>query len=89
VLRTRTSPDDLPCQMHDSELWFGQTPADLAQAKAFCQECQPRLACLSGALERQEPWGVWGGEILADGVIVAQKRPRGRPRKTDRDEVAA
>jgi len=41
------------------------------------------MACLSGALERKEPWGVWGGELFVQGVIVARKRPRGRPRKTD------
>ncbi|HEX6577357.1 MAG TPA: WhiB family transcriptional regulator, partial [Jiangellaceae bacterium] len=35
---------------------------------------------------RREPWGVWGGELFISGVVVARKRPRGRPRKT---EVAA
>jgi WhiB family redox-sensing transcriptional regulator len=24
-------------------------------------------------------WGVWGGEILVDGEVVAVKRRRGRP----------
>ncbi|WP_418607005.1 hypothetical protein [Georgenia sp. SUBG003] len=43
-------------------------------------------ACLAGALERKEPWGVWGGEVFVDGVVVARKRGRGRPRK---DEAAA
>ena len=38
-------------------------------------------ACLAGALERREPWGVWGGELFIAGVVVARKRPRGRPRK--------
>ena len=37
--------------------------------------------CLAAALEREEPWGVWGGEIIERGTIVARKRPRGRPRK--------
>jgi len=41
------------------------------------------MACLTGALGRREPWGIWGGELLIYGVIVAHKRPRGRPRKTD------
>ncbi|CAM5326708.1 WhiB family transcriptional regulator [Streptomyces tanashiensis] len=31
--------------------------------------------------ERREPWGVWGGELFVQGVVVARKRPRGRPRK--------
>ena len=38
-------------------------------------------ACLAGDKERREPWGVWGGELFVQGVVVARKRPRGRPRK--------
>jgi WhiB family redox-sensing transcriptional regulator len=47
----------------------------------MCRGCRARLACLAGALERREPWGVWGGELLMDGAIVPHKRARGRPRK--------
>jgi WhiB family redox-sensing transcriptional regulator len=86
---SKDCPDDLPCRVHDSELWFADTPAELEQAKALCRDCPALLACLSGALERREPWGVWGGEIFERGVIIARKRPRGRPRKADRDVVAA
>ena len=75
--------DDLPCRSTDPELFFAESPADVEFAKAVCTECPIREACLSGALERKEPWGVWGGELFVQGVIVARKRPRGRPRKTD------
>jgi len=71
---------DLPCT-EDPELFFAESPQDVEQAKMMCQGCQARLACLAGALERGEPWGVWGGELLLRGVIVPRKRPRGRPRK--------
>jgi WhiB family redox-sensing transcriptional regulator len=71
----------LPCRTEDSELWFAEKPADLERAKAFCQQCPARLACLTGALERRELWGVWGGEIFDRGRILPRKRPRGRPRK--------
>jgi WhiB family transcriptional regulator, redox-sensing transcriptional regulator len=77
-------PADLPCQVQDPRLWFAESPTQLEKAKDFCQTCPVRLVCLCGALTRQEPWGVWGGEIFERGVIVARKRPRGRPRKTDR-----
>jgi WhiB family redox-sensing transcriptional regulator len=40
-----------------------------------------REACLLGALERREAAGVWGGELLENGAIIAVKRARGRPRK--------
>ena len=33
------------------------------------------------ALERREPWGVWGGQLFLAGVVIPRKRPRGRPRK--------
>jgi len=76
---------DLPCT-EDPELFFAESPQDVELAKAMCRECRARIACLTGALERREPWGVWGGELLMRGAIVPRKRPRGRPRKT---EVAA
>jgi WhiB family transcriptional regulator, redox-sensing transcriptional regulator len=71
---------DLPCTQNP-ELFFAELPQDVEQAKAMCQGCRARQACLAGALERQEPWGVWGGELLLRGTIVPRKRPRGRPRK--------
>ena len=71
---------DLPCT-EDPELFFAESPQDVEQAKAMCRGCRARLACLAGALERGEPWGVWGGELLMSGAIVPRKRPRGRPRK--------
>jgi WhiB family redox-sensing transcriptional regulator len=69
---------DLPCT-DDPELFFAEAPADVEAAKALCQGCRIRVACLEGALDRREPWGVWGGELLLRGAIVPRKRPRGRP----------
>ena len=80
-----SGPATLPCRSHDPDLWFADAPAELELAKALCGECPVRVECLAGALERGEPWGVWGGEIFERGAVVARKRPRGRPRK----EVAA
>jgi WhiB family redox-sensing transcriptional regulator len=73
---------DLPC-MEDPEIFFAESPQNVEQAKAMCRGCRARIACLAGALERGEPWGVWGGELLMSGVVVPGKRARGRPRKTD------
>ncbi len=77
---------EVPCRVNDPELWFAESPADVEFAKSLCQAFPVRLECLAGALERREPWGVWGGELFIAGVVVPRKRPRGRPRKT---EVAA
>ncbi|MGH3383744.1 MAG: WhiB family transcriptional regulator [Nocardioidaceae bacterium] len=76
----------LPCRSNDPELFFAESPADVEHAKRLCLDCPVRLECLASALERREPWGVWGGELVIQGVVVPRKRPRGRPRKT---EVAA
>ena len=72
---------DIPCQESDAELWFAESQADVEFAKTLCAACPVRIACLAGALSRNEPWGVWGGELFVHGAIVARKRPRGRPRK--------
>jgi WhiB family redox-sensing transcriptional regulator len=74
---------ELPCRQYDPDLWFADTPAELEVAKALCGDCPLRVECLAGAIERSEPWGVWGGEIFERGAVVPRKRPRGRPRKED------
>ena len=72
---------ELPCHQVDADLWFAESPADVEAAKALCAPCPLKTACLAGALERREPWGVWGGQLVLSGVVVPRKRPRGRPRK--------
>jgi WhiB family redox-sensing transcriptional regulator len=76
---------ELPCR-ENPELFFAESPDDVEFAKSLCGDCPARLVCLAGALDRAEPWGVWGGELFLRGEVVPRKRPRGRPRK---DAVAA
>jgi WhiB family transcriptional regulator, redox-sensing transcriptional regulator len=71
----------LPCQRHDPELFFAESPRDVEAAKRLCAGCPVRQLCLAAAHERREPWGVWGGELFKDGLVIAHKRARGRPRK--------
>jgi WhiB family redox-sensing transcriptional regulator len=86
---TQRVASELPCRTFDPDLWFAEAPAELELAKSLCGECPVRVECLAGAVERAEPWGVWGGEIFERGAVVPRKRPRGRPRKEDvaRDAV--
>lgn len=80
----------LPCRSADNpDLWFADTPTELERAKGLCGDCPVRTACLASAMARHEPWGVWGGEIFERGVVIARKRPRGRPRKADLAREAA
>jgi WhiB family transcriptional regulator, redox-sensing transcriptional regulator len=71
----------LPCAS-DPELFFAESPEDVRRAKALCGICPVQSACLAGALQRAEPHGVWGGALFLRGAIAADKRPRGRPRKS-------
>ena len=70
----------LPCA-NNPQLWFSERPADLELAKTGCRVCPLRKPCLAGAVDRGEPCGVWGGEIIQHGRILAIKRPPGRPPK--------
>lgn len=63
-------------------LFFSEEWVDLKRAQAICAKCTSHVECLAGALERAEPWGVWGGRLIENGRMLADKRPRGRPPAT-------
>jgi WhiB family transcriptional regulator, redox-sensing transcriptional regulator len=86
--RPGTLQPELPCHVGDPDLWFADDPAQLERAKQLCTDCPVRRQCLEAALEREEPWGVWGGQIFDRGSVIARKRPRGRPRKNTNPAAA-
>ncbi len=43
----------------DDEGFYAETPT--AEARATCQRCPVRDACLADATARDERWGLWGG----------------------------
>ena len=69
-----------------SGLFFSEELQDIARAKELCAKCPVLVPCLEGAIERREPWGVWGGQLFLNGKILASKRRRGRPPKVPRPE---
>jgi WhiB family redox-sensing transcriptional regulator len=69
-----------------TNLFFSEQLDDIARAKAFCGGCVVQAECLASAVARREPWGVWGGELLVNGKVIANKRKRGRPPKRVRPE---
>jgi WhiB family redox-sensing transcriptional regulator len=88
-VRAHKAQTELPC-LTDPDLFFAESPADIARAKELCRGCPAIEACLAGALARAEPWGVWGGELILRGEVIASKRGRGRPRgSTSRKSQAA
>ena len=76
----------IPCRSYDPELFFAERPEDVERAKALCTGCPVRLACMAGASSGASRGGSGAAKLFVQGVVVARKRPRGRPRK---DAVAA
>ena len=80
---------NLPCHNASSELFFSEKSEEIALAKSLCVGCPVKSECLKGALSREEPCGVWGGELFEDGRVVLRKRAPGRPRSAKpEDELA-
>jgi WhiB family transcriptional regulator, redox-sensing transcriptional regulator len=74
---------DAACRAQNglTDLFFSELIPEINRAKAICQACPLLEPCLRGAVLRREPTGVWGGQLFANGHILAQKRKRGRPPK--------
>jgi hypothetical protein len=77
----KTVPVVIPCHSADPELFFSESQEVIAQAKSLCGGCPMKAKCLTGALSRAEPTGVWGGELFDDGQVIQAKRMPGRPAK--------
>ena len=69
-----------------TEVFFSEELQDIARAKRICAECPVMAECLEGAMQRREPWGVWGGQLFMNGRVLMVKRRRGRPPKVARPE---
>ncbi len=68
------------------EVFFSEDLGEIATAKRICSGCTVLPECLEQALERREPWGVWGGQLFMNGRMLTVKRRRGRPPKTPRPD---
>lgn len=77
----KTVPVVIPCHSADPELFFSESQEVIAQAKTLCGSCPVKAKCLTGALSRAEPAGVWGGELFDNGQVIQAKRMPGRPAK--------
>jgi WhiB family redox-sensing transcriptional regulator len=65
-----------------SPLFFSNNDIQIDESKAICTTCGVQQSCLDGAIERAEPHGVWGGQLIRNGIPVARRPRRGRPPKT-------
>ena len=46
-------------------LFFSEDLIDIARAKAICSNCPVATTASTRPSTRREPWGVWGGQLLA------------------------
>ena len=78
------------CRGQDASAFFApsyfekraEKAAREAVAKAFCNRCQARIACLDFALRTRDPHGVWGG--LNEGerrLLLRQRAEQGQQRE--------
>lgn len=68
--------DDAACAGADPDLFFPDSEADAAEAKAICAICPARSDCLADALASGRAVGVWGGEYFVAGKITRDLRRR-------------
>lgn len=52
---------DAACRTTDPDVFYPSFPDDEAAAKAICDRCDARGACLEYALNTNESEGIWGG----------------------------
>ena len=76
----------LPCRVNNPELWFAESPQRRGVRQGAVHGLPGPRPVPRRRPRAREPWGVWGGQLFLQGVVIPRKRPRGRPRK---NEVAA
>lgn len=57
---------DALCRQTDPEIFYPAKGRSPHQAKRVCFCCPVRTECLTDALRRREPYGVWGGLTTAE-----------------------
>ena len=60
----------------DPELWFSEDEHEIEKAKDTCLDCPVMQKCLIYALERDEKYGIWGGEDRAGRMKIKRDRIR-------------
>ena len=73
--------NSVPCRTYDADLWFAEDQASTDKAQRLCQRCPLQAACLSEALARQEPAGVWGRGTVRARADCCRPQAEGAPAK--------
>ena len=65
----------LPCRVFEPDLWFADIAGGAGRRPSGCaRRARSGSSASAAAVLRREPWGVWGGEIVEGGAVVARRR---------------
>jgi WhiB family redox-sensing transcriptional regulator len=64
------------CNQTDPDGFYPDMGGSTRGAKRVCAGCVVRVDCLEDALERREPFGVWGGKSTKERDKIAAERRR-------------
>lgn len=71
---------DLMFPSSEDPIIYGRPNLALEEAKKTCADCWFRVQCLDAAVERREPYGVWGGLTTREREALRRRR---YPRRSD------
>lgn len=71
------------CAQTDPEAFFPLKGSSTREAKQVCNSCEVRAECLTTALTRDEPYGIWGG------LTGNERRRLRKQHRGDREHGAA
>ena len=64
------------CRGLEPGIFYPEDDADAGDAKAVCEVCNVRVACLEYALQIREKQGVWGGATERERRRIIRQRRR-------------
>lgn len=64
------------CRGLEPSIFYPEDDAEAEDAKAVCEHCSVRVACLEFALSAREKQGVWGGATERERRRIIRQRRR-------------
>lgn len=64
---------DAACGSTDGDAWFPEKGGSTHYARKICGQCPVRAQCRADALDRGEPFGIWGDLSVAEREGVARR----------------
>ena len=75
-MKNQSWRDHAACRGVDPGIFYPSSDEEADQAKAICEQCSVRQACLEHALLIREKEGVWGGATERERRRIIRQRRR-------------